>query len=219
MKRFLAIFIITLGLSFSLRAQEHSKPLPSSIPSTPSSTVTDTGGWVTFTSDAGNFSVLMPGIPKTEIKKTDSEHGPYTNYICFLRDATSDYLIGWVDYDPAFSFDGHGEMEANRDNLIKGISATLLNSQDTTIDGYPVIEFVAETKERILRSRVYMVGRRPYQIMIASPKGEDDSVKRSRFFSSFTINKPTSASPTRPSTPATVGIRATPISTVRLWLP
>jgi hypothetical protein len=189
MNKFLAIFIIILGLSFSLLAQEHSNPQPSSTPSTPRGTAADTVGWVTFTSDAGHFSVLMPEIPEVKIEKTESEHGPYTTTLCILRHTPNVYLIGWVDYDPNFNFNLRAELEANRDNFIKGIEAKLLTSQDTTIDGYSVIEFAAETSDRIFRSRVYMVGRRPYQIVIGSPKGEDDSFKRNRFFNSFTINK------------------------------
>jgi hypothetical protein len=46
---------------------------------------------------------------------------------------------------------------------------------------------VAETADRTFKSRVYMVGRRPYQIVIGYPKGEDEATTTDRFFNSFKI--------------------------------
>lgn len=189
MKRFLAAAIITLALGLSLGAQEHTKHPPSSTPSsTPAPVgVADAGSWVKFTSDVGRFSVLMPETPTDKIDTVDSEHGPYTTHLFIVRDTTSVYLIGWVDYSPSFNFNRQSEMEANRDNFVKGISAKLLNSRMLTIDGYPALEFSAETADRTFKSRVYMVGRRPYQIVIGSPKDQDDSVSLNRFFNSFKV--------------------------------
>jgi hypothetical protein len=105
-----------------------------------------------------------------------------------VRDTTSVYLIGWVDYDPSFNFNRQAELEANRDNFVKGINAKLITTRPTMIDGYSAIEFTAETDDRVFKSRVYMVGRRPYQIVIGSPKGQDDSVNVNRFFNSFKVS-------------------------------
>ncbi|HSE31120.1 MAG TPA: hypothetical protein VLA93_06055 [Pyrinomonadaceae bacterium] len=205
MKRFLAILALALASSFSLSAQEHGKP-GTSTPRPPSTSsprppgtstpqpmqdtsVPDIGGWVKFTSGLGRFTVAMPSTPTDKMETTKSEHGPYTTHLFIVRDALSVYLIGWVDYDPSFNFNKQSELEANRDNFVKGINATLLTSSPTTIDGYQAIEFVAETTDRVFKSRVYMVGRRPYQIVIGTPKGQDDSVQTSRFFNSFKIRQ------------------------------
>jgi len=185
---------MTVALSFSLAAQEHS-PRPTNTPrppSTPSTTpapgnAVDSSGWVRFTSDEGRFSVLMPEIPEDKTETTDSTHGPYTTHLFIVRDTTNVYLIGWVDYDPSFNFNRQAELEANRDNFVKGISATLISTRPTVIDGYPALEFTAETTDRVFKSRVYMVGRRPYQIVIGSPKGSDEAAQVSRFFNSFKV--------------------------------
>lgn len=192
MKRFFAIAIIALGLSLSLSAQEHTKRPPSSAPSStpPPSNVVDSSGWVKFTSEDGRFSVLMPEIPTDKTETVQSEHGPYTTHLFIVRDTTSVFLIGWVDYHPEFNFNRQSELEANRDNFVKGINAKLLTTRASIIDGYSAIEFTAETVDRIFKSRVYMVGRRPYQIVIGSPKGQDDSVSVNRFFNSFKIALP-----------------------------
>lgn len=191
MKRFLAISLLMFGLSVALKAQEHS-PRPSNTPTTapPANTAVDNSGWVKYTSDDGHFSVLMPEMPSPKSETVDSAHGPYTTHLFIVRDTTSVYLIGWVDYDPSFNFNRQAELEANRDNFVKGISAKLISTRPTVIDGYSALEFTAETADRIFKSRVYMVGRRPYQIVIGSPKGLDDTALVNRFFNSFKVRLP-----------------------------
>ena len=191
MKRFLATAIITLGLSFSRAAQEHTSRPPSTPSNTPApANTSDPSGWVKFTSDDGHFSVLMPEIPQDKQETSDSQHGPYTTHLFVVRDTTSVYLIGWVDYAPSFNFNRQAELEANRDNFVKGINAKLVSTRPTVIDGYSALEFTAETDDRIFKSRVYMVGRRPYQIVIGSPKSFDDTASVNRFFNSFKVRLP-----------------------------
>ena len=177
-------------MSFPLSAQEHTSRPPSTPSTTPAPKNTaDNSGWVKFSSELGRFSVLMPEIPPEKTETVNSAHGPYTTHLFVVKDTTSVYLIGWVDYDPSFNFNRQAELEANRDNFVKGINATLLNSRGTVIDGYSAIEFSAETADRIFKSRVFLVGRRPYQLVIGSPKGIDDTASVERFFNSFKVSR------------------------------
>ena len=188
MRQLFAILFATLALIINVAAQEHSKP-PSAPPSTAprNNPPADTGGWVRFTSDTGHFSILMPEAPKEQTETTQSEHGPYTTHLFVVRDTTNVYLIGYVDYDPSFNFNRQSELDANRDNFVKGIKATLTASRTLTLDGYPALEFSAETADRLFRSRVYIVGRRPYQIVIGVPKDNEDPAAVNRFFNSFKV--------------------------------
>lgn len=217
MKRFLAVLLTTLGISLSFSAQEHTKP-PSSTTqssatkSTPQSSrrtnrrrtrrtpprtahikmpppVAAATAWSTFTSAEGRFSVLMPGQPTIDKKETvQSEHGPYTTHLMVLRDTRNVFIIGWADYDPSFNFNRRAEMEMNRDVFVTDMKAKLLNSREVILDGYRAIEFTAETTDKIYKSRIYMVGRRPYQIVIGSPKGVEDSASIDRFLNSFKVS-------------------------------
>ena len=191
MKSLLVVLLITLGLSSTLIAQEHTNrppklPPSTSTPTTPPNNV-NAGGWAKFTSDEGRFSVVIPGTPEDTVKTTPSDHGPYTTHLYVLRNDRNVFLIAYVDYDPSFNFNRQMELEMNRDNFIKGLGATLLTTRSLRIDGYSVLEFTAEGPQKVFTSRVYMVGRRPYQIVIGSPKGVDDSVTINRFFNSFKI--------------------------------
>ena len=215
MNKLLASSLLLVALSIFIQAQEHaSRPSATPVPrptNTPNTAATNTGGWVTFRSDEGQFSVLIPETPETKVETTPSSHGPYTTTLFILRDATNIYLLGFVDYDPSFNFNRRAELEANRDNFIKGVKATLVSTQDRVVDGYSTIEFVAETADRVFTSRVMMVGRRPYQIAFVSNKGVDDSVKRDRFFNSFKIanstatNTPVAPRPTSSTGPFNSG--------------
>jgi hypothetical protein len=192
MNRFLVILLTIFCLSPSLSAQEHTRRPPTTPAVKPTPTPVkpadvDPGGWVKFNSTTGRFSVLVPEIPEDKAEETQSEHGPYTTHLFIARDTTTVFLIGWVDYDPSFNFNRQAELEANRDNFVKGVQATLTSTKSLNIDGFPVLEFSAETVNRIFRSRVYMVGRRPYQIAIGYPKGADDPVAVNRFFNSFKV--------------------------------
>ena len=194
MKSLSVVLLITLGLSSSLNAQEHTNRPPKLPPTTSKpapkagNVNVNPGTWTKFTSEAGRFSVFMPGIPgDPKVETLPSEHGPYTTHMLVLRQPRNVFVIGWVDYDPSFNFNRQAEMEMNRDNFIKGLNATLLTTRLIRIDGYPVLEFRAEGAQRMFSSRVYMIGRRPYIIVIGSPKGVDDSVNINRFFNSFKV--------------------------------
>ena len=180
MKKFLVASLITLTIAFSLEAQEHTK--------TPR--VAPPDGWVTFNSEPGRFSVLMPELPTDKTDTVQSDHGPYTTHLFIVKGGKSVYLIGWVDYNPGFKFNSHSELDANRDNFIKGINATLVNSRAVTVDGYQCLEFTAETSETTYKSRVYIVGRRPYQLVAGTVKGLEDSDNVTKFFDSFKVRLP-----------------------------
>jgi len=193
MKTFFVALIITLGLGSSLNAQEHTNRPPQPPPTTstpsnvPNAPAPGPGTWSKFTSDDGRFSVVVAGVHEDKVETTPSDHGPYTTHLFILRQPPHVFLIGYVDYDPSFNFNRQAELEMNRDNFVKGLNATLLTTKFVTIDGYSALEFTAELPQRIFRSRVYMVGRRPYQIVIGSPKGVDDSANIERFFNSFKV--------------------------------
>jgi hypothetical protein len=192
MKHFLAIFLTTVGLSLSISAQEHTRrpPATPTAPAarpTPAPTPVDAAGWAHFNSVGGRFSVLMPEIPEEKVETTPSDHGPYTTHLFIVRDEKNVYLIGWVDYDASFNFNRQAELEANRDNFVKGVKATLTNTRAMNLDGFSALEFTADTTDRTFKSRVYMVGRRPYQIVIGYPKGEEDVELTKRFFNSFKV--------------------------------
>jgi hypothetical protein len=201
MLRSLAAYLILLTAGVAAVAQEHSRPVTTPTPRptaitrpTPISKPTpipvpESEGWVTFNSEPGRFSILVPDIPTEKTDVVQSEYGPYTSHFFTVRSTKSLFLIGWVDYDPSFNFNPTLELEANRDNFIKGIKATLTNNQPGRIDGYQTLEFTAETFEMVFKSRVYMVGRRPFLVVARTAKAVDDTANVDRFFASLKFRR------------------------------
>ena len=183
MKKLLLASLSLFFAAFTCIAQEHSKP---STPAAPPPTA-NTGGWVRMNSDEGRFSVLLPELAKDQSETTQSANGPYTTHLFISKTTKGLFLVGWVDYDPNFNFGVQSELEANRDNFVKGVKATLTNTSKISFNGHPGLEFTAETAEVIFKSRVYIIGRRPYQLIAGTYKGQDDSLNVSRFFESFQV--------------------------------
>ena len=148
--------------------------------------------WVKFSPAGSPFTVLMPAQPKEDKKTSESPHGPYTTVLYSSKSPENEiYLVGWVDYDPKFKFGVQAELEANRDNFVKSVKATLLSTTPAKLGAHPGIEFKAEIPGRFeIVSRVYIVGRRPYQLITVTPAGRDASANRARFFSSFRLAAP-----------------------------
>lgn len=147
--------------------------------------------WDKFAPPEKHFSVILPGTPQEESNTTtDPKAGPYTTHLYMARDGGSIYIVGWVDYDPKFNFHVQSELEANRDNLAKGVKAKVLNTTPIKLGTHPGIEFTAENERAFFRSRVYIVGKRPYQLIAVSPKGSDESPNVGKFLSSFALTPP-----------------------------
>lgn len=146
--------------------------------------------WIRFDSRVGQFTVMLPQMPEEQIEIVQSNAGPYTSHLFTAKANNTKFVVGWVDYDQKFKFGSQSELNANRDNFIKGIKGKLLSSNNATFDGYQSLDFTAETSDTIYKSRVFIVGRRPYQLIAGTTKGVDDSANTARFFESFKIKQP-----------------------------
>lgn len=143
--------------------------------------------WIKFNSPDGKFSVLIPAEPTSQ---TDSST-TYPSYITkmFISKGNNEFfVIGWVDYESGYNFNAQSELEANRDNFIKGINGTLVSTKDIKFQGYQAIEFVAQSGNFYWTSKVFMVGRRPYQLLVGSGTGKA-SENENKFYDSFSITK------------------------------
>lgn len=147
-------------------------------------------GWARLESAEGRFSVLMPGPnPPADRPRTtaDPKHGSYTVHTFRANTPKGFFVASWVEYDPALLLDSQAELAASRDAFLKRVRARLLAERAVTLEGHPGIEFDAETDQAVFRSRVYVVGRRPYQLVAVTYKGFDESQNVNTFLSSFRL--------------------------------
>lgn len=165
MKKFLASVLLLFLVSIALASQE----------------------WTKFSPPDCRCSVLTPVKLEGSVQPVDTKVGRYSVNIFQGTDATVTYVIGWVDYEPTMNINIQGELEANRDNFVKGVGATLLQTTPISLKGSPGLLFTAEKDATFYTSRVYVINRRPYQLLVAARKGEDHAAEINRFFNSFEI--------------------------------
>jgi hypothetical protein len=144
-------------------------------------------GWRRFTPPEGHFSILLPSEPARQSNTVNSSSGPYTTHLFTAKSNGEIYLAGWVDYDPRFNFGVEAELKANRDNFIKAVKARLTGTTNITFLGYPALEFTASNSQAFFKSRVIIVGRRPYQLIVVATGGGSLSADAETFLSSFKI--------------------------------
>jgi hypothetical protein len=143
--------------------------------------------WVKVAPPGCKCLAMMPTQPEDQPKTEDSAHGKYTTHLFLSRTDSAIYLLGWVDYPPDFHPDVQAEINANRDNFIKAVEAKLTSERKVSLDGYPGIEFMAESAKNLFKSRVYMVGDRPYQLIALWAKDAGEPPGVATFLNSFRL--------------------------------
>lgn len=143
--------------------------------------------WLAFSPEGGRFTIMMPGTPQPQVETKDSQFGPYTTHLFFISGDGELFMAAWVDYAPTFNFNVEAEIKANRDNFLKNAKAKLVSEKRITLDGHPGLEFTAQAENgALITSRIYIVGKRPYQLIAATdPKA--DQAKVTKFLSSFKL--------------------------------
>jgi hypothetical protein len=146
------------------------------------------GAWCHFSTPVG-FSVRLPGAPRV----TD-EHDPDTAAIGRRFAVESDhgppftYAVSYTDrLDLASGGTPDNLLDSLADRKITGVK----KKDKIAWAGYPGLEVLANGRERDLPMtvtyRLYLVERRVYFLVVAHPKGKEDSAALRRFFDSFTL--------------------------------
>jgi hypothetical protein len=149
--------------------------------------------WVDFKSVDGRFSIAVPcqlKMEKTQTPRVGAKPSSTDNLgLCTAVDEI--YAVGWTDYEESYTFADEPELIANRDNLLKGLKANLLTSSWLTVGGVRTLEFTGNSEgTRLITSRVWLVGRRPYQLGILTPLASNRAANIRRFLTSFRLDEP-----------------------------
>src|SRR6476620_5592238 len=139
---------------------------------------TQANNWVKFVPPGGGFSVMMPAQPK-ELELTPI--ADFTSHGYGMNINGTIYICLFGDYAASVHLNPDAELVANRDNFLKGLSASLISTKKIELDGRAGLEFTGETAQANLQSQVYLSGNRVYQIAVSTPKGADNSADAARF--------------------------------------
>ncbi len=137
---------------------------------------------------------MMPGTPTEARLVQDTSMGRL--FITTFRVYTKNggYVVSYNDY-PHFSADRaeDGRILAGvRDGSIGNINGRLVTQSIISLNGHPGLEYVAEFKLRnaadsTVKSRIYLIGNRLYQLSVIGLKGELSLAQQKKFLNSFKL--------------------------------
>lgn len=137
--------------------------------------------WIRFAPQGAGFAIMLPAQPKEEIDRKES----FTTHLYTVAAGRAIYMVAYGDYAASVRLDPQKELEANRDNFNKGLNAHLIQSQNMTMDGRQGLEFTSETAQVNLKSRVFLIGNRVFQLATLVYKGSDETTNVDKFLDSF----------------------------------
>jgi hypothetical protein len=148
--------------------------------------------WVSFNSPEGHFAIGMPTKPEDNVKEIDSAVGKLQLHSFTSASALVFFMVSYGDYPNEPAADRREPvLDGVRDGVISSLGGELISETKMNIDGYPGREFLAtktlEGKETTFTWRVYLVGRRVYQVAAAARKADSTSTEISKFFNSFRL--------------------------------
>ena len=140
--------------------------------------------WKKFSSPEGRFNVLMPGRPLREEESKETLRGKVVMHFFTVGSEKGVFVVAYADY--AMS-DAKRELDANRDSFLKGMKATLIAESDIKLQENPGREIKAARDNLSIRSRIYLVGGRYYQIVAVTPATLPANLEAERFLNSFEL--------------------------------
>jgi hypothetical protein len=155
----------------------------------------------TFQSAEGRFSILMPGTPQ---KQNLSVSGISTTAYA-IEEKDGGYVVVFADLPiPAreSAQQTQQRLDGARDGMLRNINAQLTSETPLLLAGkYPGREINADLPEQqgILRSRIYIVGQRLYQVMVVGKATWARSSLASQFLDSLAVTTEQAGSTTSPS--------------------
>jgi hypothetical protein len=163
----------------------------------------ETAPWKTFNSAEGKFSVLLPAEPERQVQDLDSVVGKLTMYSYTCLGKAGYLMVSYSDY-PREATDA-ANAEQILDGVVAGVQKSLAGEvipsnkivlkgsakNDATLVEYPGREFTGkkmhEGSEIFYSWKVYLVGRRLYQLAALTNKANATSPDVSKFLTSFQL--------------------------------
>jgi hypothetical protein len=192
-----------------------SKPIPTIEPTRPVAIATkaptreavatsqSSGGWQTFISDEGGFSIDMPGKPTNS---TQPSSAGTTTYLFSLTKGSDSYLASYTDVPVNLAeLDPEQLLDNGRDGALNSTGGELVEESKITLGKYPGRDFTYKITalNGNIRQRAYVVDQRLYQIVTTGPGNAVNSADAEKFFDSFkltgtgTTSQPTAAATSR----------------------
>lgn len=145
--------------------------------------------WREFSPPSGDFTVSLPGEPKSVTQTSDTQRTQANNPLFMLETEGVNYVIGYTDltYDLTEPCAIASALDTGRDQAVTTSGGKLESERNITLAGYPGREMKVRLSDDVIRARSYLVKRRLYQLIVVTSPALVDSPSVNRFFGSFKL--------------------------------
>lgn len=143
-----------------------------------------------FTSKEGRFSVALSTAPVEKVRSAKAGAGQIDIHLFVHDENNFRYILSYNDFPPiaVAAIDPERLFDSTRDGVVSGYKGKLLNETSIRLDGkYPgrEIQVLSGDGMHAMRSRMFMINNRLYQVAVALPKADLDSSTALNFLNSF----------------------------------
>ena len=150
--------------------------------------------WQPFTPAQGGFTISMPDKPKADVLSTNTAVGVIDLNIFLIEMDDSAYIVSYADYPESLVRNNNTDvmLDGARDGAVANVDGKLLAERRITLQGYPGRELLVEAQSKgvqgLVRARVYLVGRRLYQMLVAGSEAQFSESDAEIFLNSFQLH-------------------------------
>nr|MBN2276833.1 hypothetical protein [candidate division Zixibacteria bacterium] len=148
-------------------------------------------GWTEFHSSPGGFAVTSPGPLADTTILVGTAVGPIEMTTNMIRIDDYFYGVAWSDYPQIFidSTPAENILSGARDGAVANIKGRLLDDRPIHIGDHPGREFEIEIAggRGVMKMRIYLVGRRLFQVTAGTVMKNTSSPDMERFLDSFRL--------------------------------
>ncbi|MBX6314389.1 MAG: hypothetical protein IRY99_15970 [Isosphaeraceae bacterium] len=148
--------------------------------------------WKEFTPQDGIFAVRLPGEPTEKKQTLESNLGPLENVQYLASSGRVAYMVTSVAY-PVAPPRAKALLDGTRDGVVKVAQGRLLLEKPITLGRHPGRELTIEVplgdhpKAGLQHCRIFLVGRRVYELIAVTPKEMPATEEIEAFFRSFRL--------------------------------
>lgn len=151
------------------------------------------GQWVSFKSEKGGFTVVMPTQPTERVQAVNSAAGDINTYLFSTssNNGTVNYTVSYMDLPQmAAAMPENLLLEAIAGGITSDERIKVLSERAIKLDNYNGREFKIESPTKsIVQHRTFLVKQRVYQIAVEVPAANANQLSSEvdRFLSSFKL--------------------------------
>lgn len=151
--------------------------------------------WQRFSSLEEEFTILLPSAPKRQVNAIDGTMGKSLLYSYSSGNRIGLFTILYFDHpvEPKDAVQQESRLDVVSNGIIKSLAGEVIaERKNINLYGYPGREFIVKKTEQgsedIYQWKIFLVGKRVYQLTVATERKDSTAPDIAKFFTSFALN-------------------------------